>query len=200
MDTHTTDPNGPELAALIAAAQQGDQAACAAIYRQFVHALYRLTYGVLLDAQDAEEVVQDSFAYAFQNIRRYDPARSGFRTWLYTIAMSRCRNKRRRKWLPVVALGDLAEKLPARSPRPDALVEEHGVREIVLQALRQLSPKLREAVVLRYFDGLTYREMAGVLQCPQKTAESRVRLAHETLYDLLAGQRESLLESLFTYD
>ncbi len=188
------------LPALIDAARAGDQAACAAIYRHFVRATYRLAYGVLLNPQDAEEVVQDSFAYAFQTLDRFDPARSSFRTWLYTITMSRCRNKRRRRWLPTISLSDAVEWLPGSEPQPEAIVEQRGVRETVLDALRDLSPKLREAVVLRYFDGLTYREMAAVLDCPQKTAESRVRLAHEALYHILSEQRDALPEGVFGHD
>ncbi len=194
--TGNLPPQDDDLPGLIQSAQAGDEAALAAIYRQFVRPLHRLAYGVLLDAQDAEEVVQDSFAYAFRNLHRYDPARSAFKTWLYMIAMSRCRNKRRRKWLPTVRLGDAAERVPGDDPRPEALAEQHGVRKMVAEALRALSPKLREAVVLRYFDGLTYREMAEVLDCPQKTAESRVRLAHEALYGMLAEQRDALFAGL----
>ncbi len=189
-----------DLLELIAAAKVGDQVACAAIYRHFVRATYRLAYGVLLHEQDAEEVVQDSFTYAFQNLANYDPARGSFRTWLYTITMSRCRNKRRRKWLPQVNLSDVMEQLPGREPLPETLVEQHSVREIVQKALGQISPKLREAAVLRYFDGLTYREIAEVLNCPQKTAESRVRLAHEALYRILLEHRDALPEGVFGYD
>ncbi len=189
-----------DLDALIADAQQGDQAACAAVYRQFVRPIYRLAYGVLLDEQDAEEVVQDSFVYALHNLHHFDPSRSAFRTWLYTITMSRCRNKRRRKWLPAIRLGDRADWLPDPSIRPERAVEQLGVRETVLEALRGLAPKLREAVALRYFDGLSYREMADVLGCPQKTAESRVRLAHEALYHVLADRRDMLLEGILGHE
>lgn len=176
----------------ITAACEGNQQACAAIYHHYVRAAYRLAYGVLLNEQDAEEVVQDSFAYAFANLHRYDPARSAFRTWLYTITMSRCHNKRRRKWLPTVNLADMIEWLPGLDPQPETVAEQQSIREIVWDALHELSPKLREAVVLRYFDGLTYREMAEVLNCPQKTAESRVRLAHEALHHILAEQSDAL--------
>ncbi len=185
-----------ELKQLIAAAQAGDQAACAAIYERFVRATYRMAYGVLLNEQDAEEVVQDSFAYMLRNLHRYDSTKSALRTWLYTITLSRCRNKRRRKWLPTVWLGHFAEWLPGGDPHPEAVIEQQSVREAVWSALRTLSPKLREAVVLRYFDGLTYHEMAEVLGCPQKTAESRVRLAHEALYRILAEQPEALPEGV----
>jgi RNA polymerase sigma-70 factor (ECF subfamily) len=54
------------------------------------------------------------------------------------------------------------------------------------QALDRLSPKLREAVVLRYWGGHTYQEMAQILSCPLSTAQSRVRLAYEQLRRLLA--------------
>jgi RNA polymerase sigma-70 factor (ECF subfamily) len=162
--------------------------------------IYRLAYGILLNEQDAEEVVQDTFAYALHNLSKFDPGRSAFRTWLYTITMSRCRNKRRRKWLPTIRLADLAEWLPDHQPRPEFELEQQGIREMVLDALRRLTPKLREAIVLRYFDGLSYREMAQVLDCPQKTAESRVRLAHETLYHALADQRDMLLEGVLGHE
>ncbi|MEJ2149428.1 MAG: RNA polymerase sigma factor [Chloroflexota bacterium] len=196
-----TQPLDEDLDELIDAAAGGDQRACTALYNRFVQAVYRLAYGVLLNQQDAEEVVQDSFGYAFQSLRRYDSARSSFRTWLYTITLSRCRNKRRRKWLPTLPLADMVEWLPGREPNPEAAVEQLSIREMVWNALGELSPKQREAIVLRYFDGLTYREMAMVLGCPLKTAESRVRLAHETLYQTLIQQhgKESLF-GLFGYD
>lgn len=194
---HQMASSDGQLTELIATAQMGDQAACAALYQRFVQPTYRLACGVLLNEQDAEEVVQDTFAYALRNLGRYDPSRSGFRTWLYTITMSRCRNKRRRKWLPTQALSDIAEWLAGPEPLPEKIAEEHSAREAVLAALHKLSPKLHEAVVLRYFDGLTYREMADVLQCPQKTAESRVRLAHEALYAILADRRDILPEGVF---
>lgn len=190
----------PPLTDLIAAAVAGDDAACAMLYQRHVQQTYRLAYGVLLNEQDAEEVVQDSFAYAFQTLKHYDPARSAFRTWLYTITMSRCRNKRRRKWLPTVNLAEISEWATGSETPPERAADQRHTRHIVLTALGKLSPKLREAVVLRYFDGLSYREMAEVMGCPQKTAQSRVRLAHEALFDLLAGQSESLFEGMWGHD
>jgi RNA polymerase sigma-70 factor (ECF subfamily) len=189
-----------QLADLIAKAGEGDQAACAALYQRFVQPIYRLAYGVLLDEQDAEEVAQDTFVYALRNLKRYEPERSAFRTWLYTIAICRCRNKRRRKWLPTLTLADFAEWQAGPEPPLEAIAEAQNIREIVLEALHTLSPKLREAIVLRYFDGLSYREMAEVLNCPQKTAESRVRLAHNALYSILTSQHSFLAEEVLGHD
>jgi RNA polymerase sigma-70 factor (ECF subfamily) len=201
MVNQSTQSTGENLDEWIDAALGGDQRACTAIYERFVGSTYRLASGVLLNEQDAEEVVQDSFGYAFQSLHRYDSARSSFRTWLYTITLSRCRNKRRRKWLSTLPLSDMAEWLPGHEPSPEMAVEQLSMREMVWCALGELSPKQREAIVLRYFDGLTYREMAMVLNCPLKTAESRVRLAHKTLYQTLVQQhgKESFF-GLFGYD
>lgn len=193
--------NPAEITELIERARAGSEPACAALYRATVGPVYRLAYGVLLDERDAEEVVQDSFVYALRNLRRYDASRSAFRTWLFMIAMSRCRNKRRRRWLPTVRLSERTEQVPSQEGRPpEHAATRQSLRETVHRALGQLSPKLREAVVLRYFDGLTYREMGEVLGCPQKTAESRVRLAHEALRELLADDRQALVDGLWAYD
>lgn len=197
-----SEQSGPDaaIAEWIDAARHGDEAACHALYGRFVQPVFRLAYGVLLDWEDAEEVVQDSFTYAFRNLQHFDPRLSAFKTWLFTITMSRCRNKRRRKWLPVSSWSDLADWLAGAEEPPERVAARHHTQQAVFDALKKISPKLREAVVLRYFDGLSFREMAQVMGCPQKTAESRVRLAHDALYRLLAEQYETLLEGAFGYE
>lgn len=169
----------PELqtAAWIARGISGEEAACAALYQHFSPAVKRLCLGLLGDPNDAEEVTQDSFAYALRNLDRFDPARSAFSSWLYTIALSRCRNKRRRKWLvslPLELLG--AEPRTAGERQVEAVLERRGAREQLWAALQTLPDHLREAVVLRYVAELRYKELGQALGCNPKTAESRVRL------------------------
>ncbi|SRR5690554_3639289 len=196
---HANDPDLPEL---IARCKRGEQAAFATLYDRFAPGLYRLAYSVLLVEQDAEDVLQESMVYAFRNLGRYDPSRGAFRTWLYTITISRCRNARRRKWLPTVALSSLLNigvepPTPAEhSPEANAAWQE--VRDSLARALGTLSPLLREAVALRYGQGLTYREMAAIMGCPQKTAESRVRLAHEQLRKAMSAADRAALEELWS--
>lgn len=154
----------------------GDEAACAALYAHFSPAVLRLALGLLGDRQDAEEVAQDAFVYALRNLSRYDPARSAFSTWLYTITLSRCRNKRRRKWLTLLPLEQAAND---RGRQPDRLIENllerRGVRAQVWAALQALPPRLREPVALRYLMELRYKEVGEALGCNPKTAESRAR-------------------------
>lgn len=191
------------LANLIERCTAGDQAAYGELYGRFAAGLYRLAYSILLDAQDTEDVLQEAFIYAFRNLERYDPERGEFRTWLYTITVSRCRNMRRRKVLPTVDLGGLlAVGQEPASPvqyTPEAAMARKDVNDALQRALTELSPRLREAVALRYGQGLTYREMAEVMDCPQKTAESRIRLAHESLNRVLGATGQTLLEELWSF-
>jgi RNA polymerase sigma-70 factor, ECF subfamily len=165
----------------------GDESAYVALYDLHAGMIYRLNYSLLQHKEDAEEVLQDSFAYAFRNLARYDANKSAFKTWLYRIAVSRCRNKRRRKWLPTFSLNQLSgyEVADQHNPSPDELSSLSEQQQAVWSSLQQLSAKLRETAVLRYYEGLTYTEIGEVLNIPAKTAESRMRLAHSTLRDLL---------------
>jgi RNA polymerase sigma-70 factor (ECF subfamily) len=186
--------NGIDSQALIERCLAGDETAYADLYRLYAGDAYRLVYGLLGHREDAEEVVQDAFVYAMRNLDRYDKKKASFRTWLFIIATSRARNKRRRRWLPTVSLRQLL-RIGVELPDPDTSqrppegrLEEEGRNEAIRSALARLSPKLREAVVLRHFEGLTYQEIGLILGIPRKTAESRVRLAHKALRELMTDR------------
>lgn len=165
----------------------GEENAFLAVYNEYATMIYRLCFSILGHEQDAEEVMQDSFEYAFRKLDHFDARRASFKTWLYQIAISRCRNKRRRKWLPTLSLVQLRdEELPdGRRPTPDDAAVLTEQQSIVWQALEQLSAKLREVAVLRYYEEMTYAEIGAILSIPSKTAESRMRLAHRKLKECL---------------
>jgi RNA polymerase sigma-70 factor (ECF subfamily) len=175
-----------ELAPRLAAAARGDEEACAWLYHVYSSRVLRLALGLLGEVADAEEVAQDTFVYAFRRLGRFNPDKSSFSTWLCTIAVSRCRNKRRRKWLASIPLHLLRE---GEQPlvggdggrHIEKVLEAHGVRRQVWQAVLGLPPQLSEAVALRFFGELSYAEMGQVLGINPKTAESRVRLGLQAL-------------------
>lgn len=187
--------------ALIIACLQGEQSAYTQLYQRFSAGIYRLCYGLVLNKQDAEDVVQEVFVYAFKNLRRYDSTKSAFKTWLYTIAVSRCRNTYRRKRPLQVDLSELFQWhiTAPNSETPEAVMAQRDAQSALRKSLSALSPHLREAVILRYGHGLTYREIADVMDCPPKTAESRVRIAHEHLRRLLHPGGQGLLEELLSF-
>lgn len=176
--------------ALIKRCLSGEDSAYIALYNEYSGMIYRLNYGLLQNKEDAEEVLQDAFEYAFRKLASYDPAKSAFKTWLYRIAISRCHNKRRRKWLPTFSLSQLTtqEVTDHNTPSPDDVLHMNERQRTVWEALNKLSLKLRETAVLRYYDGFTYGEIGELLDIPAKTAESRMRLAHNALRELLSGE------------
>lgn len=165
----------------------GEEVAYALLYQRYAGYIYRLVYSLLQNRQDAEEVLQDSFEYAFRRLDAYDEKRASFKTWLYRIAVSRSRNKRRRRWLPVVSLTqDHGQQIADRArPQPEEGLALSEQQRAVWQALQSLSPRLRETTILRYYEELSYVEIGQILGIPAKTAQSRMRLAHKQLQTLL---------------
>jgi RNA polymerase sigma-70 factor (ECF subfamily) len=161
----------------------GEESAYLAVYNEYAATIYRLCYSLLQHQEDAEEVLQDSFEYAFRKLHKYDARKAAFKTWLYQIAVSRCRNKRRRKWLPTFSINDQigVEVVDKATPTPAEMLAMTERQQVVWEALQDLTPKLRETAVLRYYEGLTYNEIGQILDIPPKTAESRMRLAHKAL-------------------
>jgi RNA polymerase sigma-70 factor (ECF subfamily) len=181
-----------ELSFLIERCLSGDETAYRILYERHSSLIYRLAYSLLQNRQDAEEVLQDSFEYAFRKLANFDDQKSAFTTWLYRITVSRCRNKRRRKWLPTIPLALLAPHgvKDENVKTPDELLEQTEMQRAVWQALGQLSPKLRETAVLRYYYGMQYKEIGEILDISPKTAESRMRLSHKKLREIIEIRQE----------
>jgi RNA polymerase sigma-70 factor (ECF subfamily) len=185
-------------AAYIAGALEGDETAQRALYEAYHAHAFRLAYLLLQDKLDAEEVVQDAFVYAFRNVERYDPDRASFRTWLRVILVSRCRNKRRRKQLPRISLETLAAlgQTPSETgvaSDPAGALERLDTRHRVWQALQEVSEGARDALILRYYEGLPYAEMAEILDCSSEAARSRVVHGKAQLRRLLTAAEERSL-------
>jgi RNA polymerase sigma-70 factor (ECF subfamily) len=178
-----------DLGALIERWQAGDERAAEGIYNQCWNSTLALACALLDNSADAEESAQDALTYALTHIHQYDSAKARFTTWLHTITVSRCRNKRRRHFLPGLSLlswlkrgGDAAD--PAPGPERAAL--QAATQDEVWAAIQTLSPPLREAILLRHWADHTYQEMAVILGCPMRTAQFRVRQAYGKLRAVLA--------------
>jgi RNA polymerase sigma-70 factor (ECF subfamily) len=179
----------------LSGATEGDETAQRALYEAYHASAFRLAYVLLQDGQDAEEVVQDAFVYAFRNIERYDTDRASFWTWLRVILVSRCRNRRRRQQLQFVSLEalDAAGQAPAdvgSTSDPAGALETLGARRAVWEALQRVSPGARDALVLRYYEGLSYAEIASTLACSSDAARARVAHGKTQLRRLLAASEE----------
>lgn len=187
----------PDINALIQRWRGGDERAAEAIYNQYRDSTFGLAYTLLGDQADAEEVAQDSLTYALTRIESYDPKRARFSTWLHTITLSRCRNKRRRRYLPGLPLMTWLTRggdAPDPTPGPERQAIRETTRDEVWEAIEALSPPLREAIVLRHWADYTYQEIGDMLGCSMRTAQSRVWLAHKRLRAILAPGDLTILE------
>ena len=178
------------LEALIERWRAGDQRAAESIYNQHREQTFRLAYALLGNSEDAEEATQDALTYALLNIRHFDQQRSKFTTWLYMITLSRSRDIMRKRRLPTFSVTSWLQN--RRGPLdsrlgPEQRATENETRKSVWDAIQDLSPDLREATTLRHWGGLTYQEIAEITGCTMKTAQSRVRLAHQKLVHILGA-------------
>ena len=147
--------------------------------------LFRAARFLCGDQGAAEDLVQETFAAAAASISRFE-GRSSPYTWLYGIMLNKFRRWLRRKGRAPVSLQAVgtdedsrpAEQfLAADSPLPEEAAEKHEAAQLVREAVAQLTPDHRTALELRFVEGLSYEEIARVLDCPVGTAKSRVHYA-----------------------
>lgn len=121
----------------------------------------------------AEEAVQEAFVDVWRRSDRFDPRRGGFRQWVMTLVHHKAVDSVRRER----AASDVGDKIPrpqeALDPEAEGIAADRRAR--IVRAIKQLSPAQRDAILLAYFGGLTYREVAAKLEIPEGTAKSRLR-------------------------
>ena len=178
---------------LMALCKEGDLSALKELMERYRDPLMAFIYSVIRDYHRAEDIFQETFIRVYRQARRFR-AGAGFRTWLYTIAMNRCRDSlrkaRRRPTLPLEMEtggrgGMTGQRLidtvagGGADPR-----EEAGGREleaIFRRELAGLSEEHRQVVIMSRLNGLKYREIAKVLDIPSGTVRSRLHYALEYL-------------------
>lgn len=159
------------------------------VVRTYQDRIVNLATRALSDAQRGEEVAQDVFVRAYRALQSYDRPRIRklrMRAWLYAIAMNLIRNAVRGKRLRVVALerdDGTPRPIADDAPTPEALIEQTEDWQRVRSAIARLSPKLRDAFVLRYVDELSYDEIAHALSQPVGTVKAS---AHRGLMNVRA--------------
>jgi RNA polymerase sigma-70 factor (ECF subfamily) len=138
--------------------------------RRHTRRIYNLCYRFTGRRPEAEDLSQEVFLRVYRTLGTYRSAHGGFATWMTTVTRNllidhyrRTRHDRVTESLED-ALPKLEEK-PTASRRPDQAALAGELSEQVQRALRQISPDLREAVILRDLQGLEYREIQDVLAC-----------------------------------
>jgi RNA polymerase sigma-70 factor, ECF subfamily len=159
------------------------------VHRYQVRAV-RAAYLVVRDRALAEDIVQAAFVRAYERIDQFD-AKRPFGPWFLRIvvndAVKIARRRERTVSLEAAREGEsaLANLLADHRPGPASLVESQATREAIWDALGQLPPPQRAAIVLRYYLGLSEAEMAASMACPPGTVKWRLHAARKRLRVLL---------------
>jgi RNA polymerase sigma factor (sigma-70 family) len=135
--------------------------------------VYRLAYRLSGDPHDAEDLTQETFVRVFRSLSSYTPGT--FEGWLHRITTNLFLDMvRRRARIRFDALADDAERLPGREPTPAQVYDDRHLDADVEQALAEIPPDFRAAVVLCDIEGLSYEEIAATLGVKLGTVRSRI--------------------------
>jgi len=168
---------------LVSRAQQGDRGAVSELVRQHYPGVIRVVQRMCGDKQLAEDASQEAFIRAWVNLANYDP-RSPLRNWLYRIAVNAARDMLRRKTDRVLS-DEVARMVTDPAPGPEAAMIENERVALLQKAVQSLPEASRSVLVLKEYGGLSYKEIAGVLDIPIGTVMSRLNYARNRLREIL---------------
>lgn len=189
---------------LVYACLRGDSSA----WQQLVVAQHRRVYGICYrftgSPTDAEDLTQDVFLKVYKNLPGFDPEKGAFTTWLTTLTRNMLVDHFRRTRLDRATdsldenLHDedgptMAERLADTRPNQMEQVARQEMRVRIQHALKQLSPELREAVILRDLQDMDYREIAAVLRVPEGTVKSRISRGRAELARMLGRTERKVM-------
>lgn len=170
--------------ALVRRSRDGDREAFEALVARYQTPVYRLALRMVHRPEDAEDVAQEAFLKAYLALPSFREE-ADFRTWLFRIASNHCLDRLRRRRRELADAGAVEAGLHRGSTAVDEgplqRLLRRERREDLADAVASLPPRYRIAVVLHYVQGLTYREIGGVLGLPLKTVETRLYRAKALL-------------------
>ena len=168
---------------LVRQIQSGDAAAFDELMRRYKHPVVNFVFRMLGNAHDADDVAQDVFVRLYQNLDTYRPNMT-FSTWLFALArhaaIDRLRWRARHRAEPIESVPEIVAS--------SGTAEDVNAREIgdeIAAAVAKLPEDQRTAIVLSEYHGMSYAEIAGVMRCSEKSVESHLYRARQTLRSAL---------------
>ncbi len=180
---------------LVAQARRGDTAAFDDLVIRYQDRVFNMSFRMLGNREDALDVSQEVFITVFKNLERFQE-RSRFGTWLYRITVNKCRDELRRrgsvKHTRPASL-DAGDKEPSAgvAAGPVAQASARELEALLEQAIAALPVDLREVMLLRDTQDLSYEEIAGIVDVPVGTVRSRLNRARALLKERLAPTLEA---------
>lgn len=167
---------------LVERVQKGDAEAFGPLVERYEAKLLRYGRKFLSRSEDIEDIVQDVFLSAYQNIQGFD-TRQRFSPWIYRIAHNAFVNEfRKNKRTPVVFMDfDTLISHPVYEDPKKMELEQAEIKQMIDRSLGSIPDKYREVLILYYIEDLSYKEIADVLQVPTGTVGVRIKRGKESL-------------------
>jgi len=188
----------PEDAEVVARILQGERELFGTLLERYQKRLYWSAWKLLGDADEADDATQEAFVRAYEHLAEYDP-QYRFYTWLFRICRNDCINRlRRRRLWNFLSLSRAAESqqevVIETTGNPSRDVEQREIAEAIDDCLERLSRKYRECFLLRYLEGFSYEEVAGLLKIRMGTVMSRLDRARRQMEECLRAKGITLGE------
>lgn len=183
---------------LVDRAKNEDQKAYAELLKRYRRPVYHLVLKMVRNQEDAEDLTIEAFSKAFKNLPKFNPEYT-FSTWLFRIATNNCIDFIRKKKLNTTSIDttfqdDGGDDMRMEIKDKDLNPQEAAIRDQKIALVRAIVTKLpmkyQVLVRLRYFDELSYEEIAGEIDAPLGTVKAQLHRARELLYDLVKGKRD----------
>lgn len=179
-------------ATLLLTARQGDPQAFSALVEQYQTPVYNLCYRMLNNTGDADDAAQETFLRAYKSMKKYDDSRS-FATWLMSIAAHYCIDQLRKRRMTIVSTEDLPYfEVVDRNPGPESMMTQHQEQDNVRKLLHTLNPVDRAAVVMYYWNELSYQEISQALNLTESAVKSRLHRARRSLAQTWIDQQQKI--------
>lgn len=200
VESHLSSKAQYDILLVTRAVEKHDQAAYAELLDRYKESVYFLLLKMVNNKDDAEDLTIEAFGKAFKNITQYTP-NYAFSTWLFRIATNNCIDFIRKKRTVTLSLdrtfsnGEGSEMtMDVRSETPDP--EETMIRKqknVLMRSLvDKLKPRYRTLIELRYFQELSYEEIAERLDLPLGTVKAQLFRSREFLYNIVRHQQERI--------
>lgn len=182
------------------AKEKGDEKAYAELMQRYKKPVYHMILKMVRNVDDAEDLTIEAFAKAFKNLKKFNPEFT-FSTWLFRIATNNCIDFIRKKKLDTFSISnsfkddngdslDIDIKDSNLNPQEETIKSEKV--EIIQAIVTKLPPKYQVLVKLRYFQELSYEEIAIEIDAPLGTVKAQLHRARELLYDLVKHRRDAI--------
>ncbi|SHO64712.1 sigma-70 family RNA polymerase sigma factor [Algoriphagus zhangzhouensis] len=182
------------------AVDEKDQQAYATLMKRYKKAVYFMILKMIRDADDAEDLTMEAFAKAFKNLHRFKKDYT-FSTWLFRIATNNTIDFIRKKKLKTMSLNNTLSDDSGNSVNIDVEDDDNNPQDEFIKSQRiemvrifvdKLPAKYRKLVQLRYFDELSYEEIAQELDKPLGTVKAQLHRSRELLYEIAAGKEKHI--------